>query len=182
MNRFFQTCCLAAGLSVLSWAASAQPASLMDLDWREADVPAPPDFSSARLVPFEVSTASELRYGLVPDSLNVGPDGVVRFVWIAQSRTGAVNVVYEGIRCTTREMRTYARWTPRALPLPSPFTQAAGEWRPMAGTGTDWMALMGSPQARPAWMLARAALCVGSSVNTNPQQMLRDLRQGHLRD
>ena len=153
---------------------------MTELDWREADVPAPPDFNSARLIPFEVSVASELQYGLVPDSLNVGPDGVVRFVWIAQSRTGAVNVAYEGVRCQTRQMRTYARWTPRELPVPSPFTQAAGEWRPI--DGSDWMALMGSSQVRPAWMLARAALCEGATINRNPRQMLRDLRQGRVLD
>lgn len=180
MKRFFLTCWLAAGFSLLSPITWAQPASMTDLDWRETEVPAPPNFSSARLVQFEVSVASELQYGLVPDSLSVGPDGVVRFVWIAQSRTGAVNVAYEGVRCQTRQMRTYARWTPRELPLSSAFTQAAGEWRPI--TDSDWIALTGSPQARAAWMLARAALCEGSTVNRNPQQMLRDLRQGRLLD
>lgn len=176
MNRFFLTGWLVAGLSLFSIHGWAQPASVTDLDWREGEVPAPPAFQSNRLVRFEVSVGSELQYGLVPDSLSVGPDGVIRFVWVAQSRSGAVNVAYEGVRCRTREMRTYARWSPRDMPLPAPFTEAEGEWRPMPES--DWMALTGSPQARPAWMLARAALCEGSTINRSASQMLRDLRQG----
>jgi hypothetical protein len=175
---------LKAGLSlcliVLTSAIQAQWAGANDAEWKEGAVPAPPDFSTARLAPFEVSVHSELRYGLVPDSLQVGEDGVVRFVIVAQSRSGAVNVLYEGVRCKTREMRTYARWSPNRSPLPSPFTQSDGEWRTVERG--DWIGLMDGPQARPAWTLARIALCEGSTLNGNPQSMLRDLRLGKPRE
>ncbi len=167
-------------LVVLTSAVQAQWASANDAEWKEGTVPAPPDFSSARLASFDVSVHSELRYGLIPDSLQVGDDGVVRYVIVAQSRSGAVNVLYEGVRCNTREMRTYARWSPNSSPLPSPFTQADGEWRTVERV--DWIGLTTAPQARPALALARTALCDGSTLNGNPQRMLRDLRLGKPRD
>lgn len=170
---------LALGLLGLACSAQAQWQGADELDWKESDVPAPPAFSTEQLVPFEVSTHSELSYGLVPDTLSVGSDGVVRYVMVAQSRSGAVNVSYEGVRCQTGEMKTYARWAPNRLPLPTPFSAAEGEWR--ATAQADWVGLRDHPVARPAWALARTALCEGSTVNGNPQRMLRDLRLGRSR-
>jgi hypothetical protein len=158
----------------------AEPNFYSPLDWQEAAIPPPPAFSTARSIVFEVSKGSDLRYGLVPETLSVGSDGVIRFVWVAQSRGGAVNVLYEGVRCLTREMRTYARWTPQQTPPPTPFTHENGEWRIVENS--QWIGFMNHPQARPAWMLARIALCEGSTVAGSTQQMLRDLRLGRRQD
>lgn len=43
------------------------------------------------------------------DQVTVGEeDRVVRYVLVLRSRSGAQNVFYEGMRCPTREYRTYA--------------------------------------------------------------------------
>ena len=44
--------------------------------WQEAEVPEAPAFDSTRLLGFEVSTGSELRYGIDPNTLSIGPDAV----------------------------------------------------------------------------------------------------------
>jgi hypothetical protein len=161
-------------------AAHAQWHGAADLDWKEGEVPPPPAFSTERLVPFAVSVHSELRYGLVPDSLAVGADGVVRYVWAARSPSGAVNVSYEGVRCRTREMKAYARWTPQQMPVAAAFTSADGQWRALPQA--EWLSLRDHAMARPAWALAQTALCDGTTVNGNPARMLRDLRLGRPRD
>ncbi len=171
---------LALGLIGLTCSVQAQWRGADEPDWKEGDVPAPPAFSTERLIPFEVSVHSELRYGLVPDTLSVGTDGVVRYVVVAQSRSGAVNVSYEGVRCRTSEMKTYARWAPNRLPVPTPFSASDGEWR--TTVQADWVGLREQPVARPAWVLARTALCEGATVNGTSQRMLRDLRLGRPRD
>jgi hypothetical protein len=80
-----------------------------DLDWKEAEVPTPPAFEIARLIPFEVTADSAIRFGLDPASISIGKDGVVRYVVVARSTSGVVTGLYEGIRCARGEFRTYAR-------------------------------------------------------------------------
>jgi len=150
------------------WLGDAAP-------WQEGQVPPPPAFQTQGLQPFFVGVDSGLRFGLVPDSLQLGADGVIRYVVVAQSATGAVNVFYEGLRCRTQEMRTYARWSPTQLPLPAPFAAEAGQWR-SAGE-TRWLGWRDHAAGRPAWALARAGLCDGAAPNGRPAQMLQALRQ-----
>lgn len=167
---------LAAALLAAVAPAAGQSLFLTDGEqWQEGEVPPPPAFSSAALVPLDLGQAApELRFGLVPESLQIGADGVVRYVVVAQSRSGAVNVMHEGLRCRTQEMRTYARWSPQQLPLPVNFDSSAGHWR-SAGQ-TRWVNWRDHAAARPAWALARAGLCDGAAPNGNPAQMLRALR------
>jgi len=77
-------------------------------DWREAEMPAPPPPGSGQLLPFFVSSASDYRFFIDAASLAPGADGVVRYTLIVRSPLGAESVTYEGIRCATREVRTYA--------------------------------------------------------------------------
>jgi len=48
------------------------------------------------------------RYFLDTKSLTFGEDGVVRYTAVIESRSGARNVIYEGIRCRTDEVKLYA--------------------------------------------------------------------------
>ncbi|WP_082210078.1 CNP1-like family protein [Serpentinimonas barnesii] len=166
----------ALGASLLAALAPAQAQFLTEGEqWQEGSVPPAPPFSTLGLVPFEVGVDSPLRFGLVPDALQLGADGVIRYVVVAQSASGAVNVLYEGLRCRTQEMRTYARWSPTQLPLPTPFGAEAGQWR-SAGE-TRWQGWRDHAAGRPAWALARAGLCDGAAPNGRPAQMLQALRQ-----
>ena len=167
----------AASLAAL---AHAQTREDRAREWQEAEVPPPPAFNTDRLARFQVSIHSALTYGVVPDSLSVGEDGVVRYVMVARSTEGAVNVMYDGVRCASAEMKTYARWSPSGMPLPETFSHTDGEWKPVERP--EWVALVGNASARPALTLARAALCDGTTPNGDARRILRDLRTGRPRD
>lgn len=136
--------------------------------WQEAEVTEAPAFDSSRLLGFQVSLGSELSYGIDPDTVSIGPDAVVRYVMVARSPSGAVNALYEGLRCTSAEVKTYARWTPASGDQP-------GRWR--LTSGTEWRQLYANHASRPALVLARSGLCDGPTPNAPVARMLRDLRQ-----
>ncbi|GAB3184787.1 CNP1-like family protein [Hydrogenophaga aquatica] len=158
---------LAAALLSCACAGAFAQRAADDVDWRESEVPAPPALRTEGLLKFDVSVNSELSYGVDPASIGIGEDGVVRYVMVAASRSGALNALYEGVRCATGEVKTYARWNPAP---PGSWTLAQQpQWRPM---------LAGNAASRPALALARAGLCQGAAPNGPVPKMLRELRYG----
>ncbi|HEX5805017.1 MAG TPA: CNP1-like family protein [Macromonas sp.] len=133
--------------------------------WQEAEVPPPPAFNADKTVPFDVSRNSELQHGIDPATLSMGSDDVVRYVRIARSSQGAFNAVYEGIRCNSAEVRTYAHWNP-----------ASNSWK--SNAQAPWRSLFNQPATLPAKALAQAGLCDGTTPNGKPEKMVRDLRYG----
>lgn len=129
-------------------------------DWQEAVV-APPAFRTDQLQRFDVAVDSALSYGLDPATLSVGPDDVVRYVVVARSRSGALNALFEGVRCKTGEVRTYARWDNNR----AAWNLASGGWQDLS-------------QVRHAARLAAAAFCQGNAVSGSPAQILRILQRG----
>lgn len=150
------------------WAFGAQAQWLTDpnRDWREADAPPPPPLRQDGLVPFVVSVNSQLRFGVDPASVTLGPDGVIRYVIVAQSASGTLNAWYEGLRCTTAQVKTYAHWNPGP----------PGQWR--LNSSAQWRDLGGEFASRPAVALARYGFCDGPTPNGQPADMLRTLRIG----
>lgn len=132
--------------------------------WNESTVPPPAAFNTQQTIPVLVSVNSELRFGVDPQTLQIGEDDVVRYVIIATSASGAQNVLFEGIRCKTGEVKTYARWNPTP---PGSWTASTGDWRSM----------MERAPSRHAWRLAQAGVCDGPTVNRPLEKMRRDLRQ-----
>lgn len=133
--------------------------------WREQDVPPPAGLSRERLIPFSVGAGSELAYHLDATSLAIGSDGVVRYVVLASSRSGAENALFEGLRCETGEATTYARWN-------------SSEQRWVAVTPNSWRILSGIATSRVALRLAQTALCDGRAPNAPVARMLADLQRG----
>jgi hypothetical protein len=76
-----------------------------------------------QLIEFFVAATSTFRFFIDAASISVGSDGVVRYVLVARSATGVDNVSFEGMRCTTGEVRTYA------LGRDGAWTGKPGEWR-----------------------------------------------------
>lgn len=68
----------------------------------------PPLPQTSDLLPFNVSQNTPLKFFVDSKSLDVGTDGVVRYIVVVTSPAGARNVNYEGIRCDTYEWRQYA--------------------------------------------------------------------------
>lgn len=132
--------------------------------WTEVQVTPPAVFSVDKLQTFEVTRDSSLTYGIDPNTLSVDADGVVRYVLVARSGRGALNVLYQGLRCATAEVKTYGRWDNRA----SWNTDSKDSWEQLSFSGFT----------RPAMVLARAGICEGRTVNGNAQNILRTLKNG----
>lgn len=76
--------------------------------WVEQET-APPDFPREQgLIEFDAGAASSNRFYIDGATLRVGGDGVVRYVVVIKSGSGATNIIFEGIRCSTRERKQYA--------------------------------------------------------------------------
>lgn len=149
-------------LAVVNIAAAAGDE---ETPWQEKATEAPKTFSTDKLQTFTVSQGSSLTYGIDPETLTVGEDWVVRYVLVARSASGALNVLYEGIRCQSAEVKTYARWDNNRSAWHTP-------------SNSEWKALSFGGATRPAMILAKEGLCNGNSVNDNPLKMLATLKTG----
>lgn len=150
------------GLS-LSAAAQFNPDAM---DWKEGEVQAAPAFDPGKLLVFDVSTGSSLVYGVDPATLRIGNDGIVRYVVVATSRTGVRNVLYEGIRCSSGEFKTYARHS------------AESGWRPV--DKPEWRSMFGNMPSRHAIQLARAGVCSNSAPASSVGEIVQRLKTNGL--
>ncbi|WP_137892647.1 CNP1-like family protein [Ramlibacter sp. 2FC] len=162
MRRRARRAALALALSVLAatgaWAQLVPDAP----DWRESEVPPPPAFDVKRLLTVEMPRPSSLSVGVDPATLSISRDGIVRYVVVAASPSGAMNVMYEGIRCSTAQHRVYARH------------------HPDSGWTTDsqsaWRSLRDPMPSRYPLVLARTALCSGAAPNGPVAEIVRSLK------
>ncbi|MGE0330731.1 MAG: CNP1-like family protein [Ramlibacter sp.] len=156
---------LAAGLAFFCIAAAAQ-LTPVDPDWKELEAPPPPAFELSRLVPFDVSINSALQFGVDPATISIGRDGVVRYVIVARSSSGTITAMYEGMRCNTGEVRTYARYN------------ASAGWA--RATGSEWRSMFGNAPARHTLMFARQGGCTGNAAPSSVEDIVRSLRNHDL--
>lgn len=133
-----------------------------DPDWKELDAPPPPTFDLKRLVPFDVSVHSALRWGFDPHSMSIAADGIVRYVVVAQSPSGVVNAMHEAMRCATGEWKTYAR-----------HHQDSG-WSSVADP--QWRVIRGQP-THHAMRLAQQGMCTGAAPAASVAEVVRNVRQ-----
>lgn len=77
--------------------------------WEEIAVQIPPQPKQENLIPFETLNATaSYSFGIDSQSIALGSDGVIRYIVVATSQSGAKNISYEGIRCGTFEKKLYA--------------------------------------------------------------------------
>jgi hypothetical protein len=86
----------------------------------------------------------------------------VRYVVVASSASGALNAMYEGIRCDAAQVKVYARHSP------------GSGW--VASRGSDWRELHSTPNSRHSLFIARNGVCLGHAPNGNAAQIVQDLR------
>ena len=154
--------CICGLLLSLSSAVWAQVA-VEDPEWKESEVPPPPAFDFGKLVNFEVSPNSSLVYGVDPASISITKsDGVVRYVMVATSASGVRNVMYEGLRCSTGEFKTYARYSPE------------GRWNMVSNP--EWRTLFGSMPSKHALRFAQAGACDNAAVPLSVNALVRRLK------
>lgn len=132
-------------------------------DWKESDVPPPPAYDMSKLLTFEVTRASPMVYGVDPASFSISKnDGIVRYVVVATSPAGAKNVIYEGLRCSTGEVRTYARAKPD------------GSWVPVANS--EWKSAYDISLPRHSLRFAKAAACQNAAPVSSVRELVRKLK------
>jgi hypothetical protein len=156
--RFFVTLVLM-GASAMAHALIVD----VDPDWQESDVPAPPTFNRDTLLPLEMPPYVSLQFGIDPASLVITKDGIVRYVVVARSASGSVTAFYEGIRCATAEVKTYAR------------SNSAGEW--IKPGSVEWRALNANHPSKHAGVFARQAACDGATAANSAADIVRALKK-----
>jgi hypothetical protein len=146
------------------WAQGGMPlppkVTSMDAEWQESEAPPPPAFDQKRLEPIAMPPYMSLKFGVDPGTITITGDGVVRYVVVASNSGGALNAFYEGIRCSTAEMKSYARYS-------------NGAWekvqRPEWKSFTD----LNSNYSR---QLARQGLCRGEAPGASVTDIVRNMR------
>lgn len=161
---------LAATLGLLGCAGGSAPTTRLEQQpddpaktWQEADVSLPAAPQDANLLPFDVSAAATQRFAIDAKSLTLGADGVVRYTLVTRSISGASNVSYEGIRCTTREWKIYA------------IGRTDGSWSP--ARRSQWQPVINDAINRRQAALSKQYLCAETTVAGKPEDMLRRLRR-----
>jgi len=150
-------------LGLVCCTVGAQAQGLVDNpDWKEADVPAPPRFDPNRRVAIDMPVYVSMQFGVDPDSLAITPDGIVRYVMVAVSPSGSVNAFYEGIRCATGEVKTYAR------------ANASGVWTIVKEP--EWRGLNDRQPSKHALALAQQGACEGHTSANSVADLLRNLK------
>jgi len=74
----------------------------------ETPVPLPQYPKPKNYLPFQVSATMPFAFFVDAKSISIGADRVVRYTMIAKSSNGALNVSFEGMRCTDGKFRVYA--------------------------------------------------------------------------
>ncbi len=114
-------------------------------DWKEEQAPPPPTFSKDALVRIDMPAHVSVKVGVDPNTIVVGTDGVVRYVIVMVNSSGSVNAVFEGIRCASDEVKTYARWN------------SAGTWTVLADP--PWKGINDNMPSKHAYAFARQGAC-----------------------
>src|SRR6478752_4888555 len=117
-------------LALVLAAGAAQAQLTPDPDWKEVEAPPPAPLRLDRLIPLDIPGA--LRFSVIPDSVVLTSDRIVRYVVVATSSSGAVNAFYEGIRCSEGKGKVYARHNPASGWVPV----KDGEWRSLYETAS----------------------------------------------
>ena len=149
------------GLTLAALNASAQVV-ITDPDWKETQVPPPPSFSTNRLISIEMPKYVSLRLGVDPETFTISPDGIVRYVVVASNMTGSISAMYEGIRCASGEVQTYARYT------------SSGQWSSVPDP--QWRGLNDKLPSRHALALAKQGVCEGRTAAASVAAIVNALR------
>ncbi|MCZ2499070.1 hypothetical protein GN316_20125 [Xylophilus sp. Kf1] len=159
--------------AVLSFALSAPAmAGLLtgapEGGYPEIATPPPPAFSIDKTIDVALRPGGNVRLGIDPATVTVESDGVVRYVSVARSTSGdAITAIYEGVRCTTAEVKIYARHF------------ADGGWRPVADP--QWQSLYDPGPQRTSLPIAKSGICQDASAGGSARQIVQNLRNDTLR-
>ena len=139
-----------------------------DPDWKESEAPKPAALNLKGLVPFEVSTTSNLTWALDPTSVTIVGDGLVRYVAVARSQSGVLNALYEVINCSSGELKTYARIVAKENDAASKAWAIVDD--------PKWKSLYDVP-SKHALVLAKQGVCTGNTAAQNVNEIVTSLKR-----
>ncbi len=79
-----------------------------DKPWEEVQATLPAFPSDQDWAKFTVTSATSNKFYIDVAHLDAGTDGVIRYTMKVESDAGAINITREGIRCASKEVKTYA--------------------------------------------------------------------------
>jgi CNP1-like family len=142
-----------------------------DPDWKESEAPPPPALNLKGLVPFEVSTVSNLTWGLDPTGITIVGDGLVRYVVVARSASGVFNALYEVINCSKGELKTYARMVGKEADAD---IKDVKKW--VAVQDPQWKSMYDVP-SKHALALAKQGVCTGNTAAQTVSEIVTALKR-----
>lgn len=155
----------AAQASNPDWAQAGSPppptVTEQDREWKETEVPPPPTFAESRVVAIQMPPYMTLKFGVDPGTIAITGDGIVRYVVVASRPGGATNAFYEGVRCSTDEVKTYARYN-------------SGAWQPVSDPQWKRFRDLNSSYVQ---QLAGQGLCRGHAPRETVGEIVKNIRE-----
>lgn len=156
INHFL--CC-----GILLWSAAASGQYVPEApDWVEDKTSTPPVYSKDKLIPIDMPRYVSLSIGVDPATISIGADGVVRYVVVMANASGSATAAFEGIRCTTDEVKTYAR------------VNAANNW--VVVENPQWKPIADNLPSKHAFAIARQGGC-DTHLSSTREQTIKALKQ-----
>lgn len=151
----------------LQIARAANAADTFDYDpkydakavWRESDVTLPNYPADHDLLLVPLAAADTFKLYVDRTSLSRAADRVARVTLVVESATGARNIFYEGIRCETREHKTYA------------LGASDRAWRQQADP--KWQFIAAQERNGFRYQLYKYYLCDSTNTARAPAEVLR---------
>jgi hypothetical protein len=134
-----------------------------DKDKAESEATLPPAPQAANLIRFDPGRPGSMSYFIDAASLSVSADGIVRFTSIAKGEGASQNVAYEGIRCATRERKTYA------------YGRSDGSWSALRDP--QWSTMRG-PSDGYRFALYQDYFCPSRGIIRSPEEGIAALKRG----
>ncbi|MFY9329276.1 MAG: CNP1-like family protein [Georgfuchsia sp.] len=85
-----------------------KPYDFVEKPWLEVATQIPGFPAEGNLIEFYVGPTEHNRFFVDGSSINIGADGIVRYVLVLKTSGGASNVSLEGMRCDTHELKLFA--------------------------------------------------------------------------
>lgn len=134
--------------------------------WKEEEVEPPIFPKQENLVEIYVSAVATNKYFIDASTLNVGTDGIVRYVLVVKTSGGATNVSFEGMRCKELTWKHYATGG------------SDGTWTKSRAARVEWRPIENKPVNRHHAAISRDLFCPIGSPIQSPEEGRNALRLG----
>lgn len=154
--------CLPAGVSAFEDDGWSNDHYIASEEWKESAVDIPRWPQQDDLLEVSIDRAGfPFRVYTDPQSLTIGDDGVVRYVLVIVSSSGAWNTSFEGMLCKKGEYRRYAYGSGQ-------------QWHRLAGS--PWQRIFADGRDAYRYILYRDYLCDVGGPNPDVSDILRRIR------